>query len=340
MKEQSLSDIYTSLGITNGTIYVVPLVDYDHSNSDYLYQLYKPLFANRNFEIKDVSIFEHFKFVVAAIFKKNIVLHYHWLEFQDLRSMMGMPWKLLCLFLFKLFGGSLVWTVHNLEPHDQKWLSAHLKMHQWMSKRSDIIHVHCSSSIESVSTKFEISKDKIRVHPHPLYPVKEVERDTSIDFINSNFNTTIDKNTPLLLLFGNISKYKGIEEVLDIIENERIDTQILIAGPIKKGQEELGRILKYRSNSMANVFLISQFIDDEVIPYFFGATDLCLFNYRKILTSGVVTMAMSYKKSIIAPNLGCISELGTYSNVQLFSSEKEKIDLLKRAVSKLGLNNE
>jgi glycosyltransferase involved in cell wall biosynthesis len=336
MKVQSLSDIYTSLGVKKGTIYVVPLIKAVHSNTDYLYQLYKPLIENSEYDIKSVSILGHIKFVFSALFTKNIVLHYHWLEFQDLKSILGMPWKLLSMLLFKLFGGNLVWTIHNLEPHNQKWLSAHLKMYTWMSKIADAIHIHCESSMSTVVQKFNLDKKKIHLHPHPYFPTKKIPRTEALTFLNEQFNLQITDKKPILLLFGQISEYKRIEETLDIIQEEGFDIQVLIVGTIKKGQRKLGEILAQRANTNPKIKLVPYFIKDEDIPYFYSAADFCFFNYKKILTSGVVMLAESYKKLIIAPNIGCLTELKDIENVKLFSSDKEKRTLLKSTISSLN----
>lgn len=333
MKVTSLSDIYTSLGIDKGTIFVAPLIRHDHSDSDYLYQLYKPLFDLDQYEIQSVSIFGHIKFVLSSILNKKALLHYHWLEFQDFKSLLGMPWKLLCILLFKLFGGTIIWTVHNLEPHDQKWLTAHHLVQRWMGKVSDAIHIHCELSAEMISKKFSVRLNKLYLHPHPLFPATIIQKLESIDYINKKFASNLNFESPLLLLFGNISKYKRIENLLDTIENERLHIQVLIAGPIKKGQQELKTRLIERSNSNDYITLIPDFIEDQDIPYLFGASDFCFYNYKQILTSGAVFMALSYRKKIIAPNIGCLSELSNEPNVQLFSTESEKKVYLKSAIS-------
>lgn len=336
MKVQSLSDIYTSLGVKKGTIYVVPLIRARHADSDYLFQLYKPFFGSSDYQIESISIFKHYRFVVAALLNKEIVLHYHWLEFQDLRSLLGMPWKLLCIFLFKLLGGTLVWTVHNLEPHDQKWLSSHLRIHRWIAKKADVIHIHCSSSAILVAQKFKVKDQKLRLHPHPSFPSKKINRSDSIVFLNDHFKLNLKKETPIILLFGQISEYKNIEDTLDTIQKENLDVQVIIAGTIKKGQELLGKRLEERSKNNSKINLIHTFIEDNEIPYFFNAADLCFFNYEKILTSGVVLLAQSYNKRIIAPNIGCLSELISNEHVKLFSSDKEKRELLNDVISTLS----
>lgn len=336
MKVKSLSDIYTSLEIDKGTLYVVPKIRYDHADSDYLYNLYKPLLNNQNFKIRSLSIFGHYKFVLSAILQRRAILHYHWLEFQDLRSLLGMPWKLLCIYLFNLFGGSIVWTIHNLEPHDKKWLSLHLKMHCWMGRIADCVHIHCASSSAEIENKFNIPREKLCLHPHPSYPAKQVDKETAAEFLNHHFDISLNHEKLTLLIFGNISEYKKIETVLDIIKDEDLNIQAIIAGPVKKGQEELGNRLSKRAKKDSDIKFLPYFIKTTDIPYFFGASDLCFFNFAQILTSGSVIMAHSYQKKIIAPAIGCLTELIKEENVYLFSSEAEKKELLRSVISTLS----
>ncbi len=56
MKNQSLSDIYSSLGIMNATVYVVPKIRADFPASDYLYLLYEQLIKDDKYHIKSRRI--------------------------------------------------------------------------------------------------------------------------------------------------------------------------------------------------------------------------------------------------------------------------------------------
>jgi len=336
MKVQSLSDIYSSLDVQNSTVFVVPQIRFDYPDTDYLFLLYKPILNSEKFTIKSTSIFGHYKFVLKAATSKDVILHYHWLEFQDLKSILGTPWKLTCIFLFKLFGGKIIWTVHNLSPHTNRWVKLHKSLHSWMANISDKVHIHCNSVSDLISDTFNIDGKKLCLLPHPTFPATEINKESSIQFLESKFNIKLSPRKPVLLYFGNISEYKNIEASIDLIRSNNLDVQIIIAGPVKKGQEALAKRLENRNQKDQNCFLILQFIEESDIPYFFGATDFCFFNYDKILTSGSVEMALSYNKTIIAPDLGCLSDLRNNENVYLFSNEKEKIQLLKTITSTLS----
>lgn len=111
MEATSLDEIYASVNVDAKTIYVVPLIRYSLKRSDYLYLLYEELLNGEKYTIESISVFNHFKLVVAILKNKNAILHYHWLEFQDLKSLLGMPWKIACIYLFKKLGGNIVWKI-------------------------------------------------------------------------------------------------------------------------------------------------------------------------------------------------------------------------------------
>ena len=82
---------------------------------------------------------------------KKIALHYHWLEFQDLKSLLAFPYKLLWFSIFTLFKTPIIWTVHNLEPHDRKWLSFHQWLHRKMAQKTYRLHIHDEALLSETS---------------------------------------------------------------------------------------------------------------------------------------------------------------------------------------------
>lgn len=335
MLPKTLFDVYSSLGIKTDEVFVVPKIRYHAPKTDYLYLLYKPLIQSSDIKIESVSALKHYEFVLKAFFSENVILHYHWLEFQDLKSLAGIPWKLFCIWLFTMFGGKLVWTIHNLEPHNQKWIKLHHKIHRWMAARSSKLCIHCPYVAPIVQKKYNVDGEKLVWVPHPSFPADFKSREISIAYLSKKFGINIRPDKPLLLLFGNISMYKGIEEMLNLISSAELDVDILIAGPIKKGESLLSDRINRRTETNPNLHLLYRFIEEKWIPYIFGATDICVFNFSSIFTSGSVEMALSYRKKIIAPQMGCLNELTDTEQVYLFSKKSDKIKVLKDVIAEL-----
>lgn len=336
MEASSLSEIYVSIDKDADTIYVVPLIRHSHKKTDYLYLLYKDLICSDSYKIKSISIFNHFKLVAGILTNRKAILHYHWLEFQDFKSLLGMPWKMICIYLFQLFGGHIVWTLHNEFPHNQKYLGLHRYIHLKMAGWADILHVHCSAAVSIMSDRLKAPKEKFRIIPHPDFPVETIPKSTAVSYLNDKYNCGIDPEETVLLMFGNISRYKQIEEVSKIIIEEKFDCKLLITGPVKKGNIDLYEELIAKENTYDNIKLIPEFIPEERVHWFYSATDICVFNYREILSSGGFHMAKSYDKTIIAPSLGCLSETKHLPNVYLFTRKDELKTLLRQKIAEFN----
>src|SRR5690554_884484 len=285
MENTSLGDLIKALGTNSSTVYVAPLIKYEYPHSDYLYNLYKPIFEDYpSVEVKSLSVFSHYKPFFAALISRDVIFHYHWLEFQDLKSLLGMPWKLLWIFLFKLIGGKLVWTIHNEQPHDQKFLKLHLFLHKKMARWAKALHVHCKTAAQIMSKTLNSPISKFYVIPHPYFPSKLVSRNEAILELKRKYGLTLDESKPIALIFGQISHYKQIEAILaDFIGGKGETIQFLIAGTVKKGNQELGDYLKDISAKNPHIHLVTRFISDSELPYFLNAANVCLFNYKEVL---------------------------------------------------------
>lgn len=332
MEATSLREIYTSINEDADIIYVVPLIRHTHKKTDYLYLLYEDIIKAESYKLKSISVFDHFKLVAGILSDKKAILHYHWLEFQDLKSLFGMPWKMFCIYLFQLLGGNIVWTLHNEFPHDQKYLGLHNYLHKKMAQWADILHVHCSKAASIMSDRLKAPKEKFRLIPHPEFPVEPIPKSTAISHLNNRYNCELFEDEPILLMFGNISRYKQIEQVSDIIIEEDLLCKLIIAGPVKKGNMKLYDELKAKEKRSSQIKLIPEFIPEDRVSWFYSAADISVFNYREILSSGGFHMAKSYENIIIAPRLGCLSEKEHLPNVNLFNSPDELVSLLREKI--------
>lgn len=310
-------------------LFIVPLIRFNYTKSDYLYLLYKHIIEEETgrFKIHSISIWNHWKFVWQAYRKPNAILHYHWLECTNLKSLAGIAYKLFCILLFKKFGGKLVWTVHNKMPHDSRYKKLNYKIRSLMAKRADLLHVHCNTAIGEIGDFFNQPKTKFRVIPHPEYPVTSIPREKAIQKLNIKHDLDLKISDQIFLMFGNISSYKQIDEAGYMFKELPDYKKLVIVGPVKKGQLSYYQKIKELASKNNNIKLIPNFIPEEDVPLYHCASDCIVFNYRQILTSGGVALAESYGRSIIAPRLGCLSELAG-KKVQLFESGEELFSLL------------
>lgn len=324
-----LEDLYDGLSESDPIpLFVAPRIRYTHKKSDYLYLFYKELFKSSNFSIFDVSTIGHLKLVLYQLTKRDCILHYHWIQFAGFWSGVGFFFKLFCIYLYLLFGGKLVWSLHNKLPPDCKHKQLHRRVRKWLAQKADRLLIECESAIGDVSTFFDVSPEKFRVRPHPGYPPQLMPRAAAIEAINHRYQVHIKIQDRVFLMFGHISSYKQIDNVCDIFKNEPIHKKLLVVGPVKKGQMAYYKKIRRMIQTQENTILIPQFIKENHVPEFMNAADYLVFNYHDVLTSGGVPLAKSYDKTILLPEKGCLTEMEG-ENLRFFSSQEELREIIR-----------
>ncbi|NDG53712.1 MAG: hypothetical protein EBY39_11940 [Flavobacteriia bacterium] len=315
----NITQCYEGILDHGAVVLVFPPIRKKFPKTDYLYLLYADLLEkdSSQYMVKSINAIQHILLPFYAMrYRKKIALHYHWLEFQDLKSLLAFPYKLFWFSTFTLFKIPIIWTVHNLEPHDRKWLIFHQWLHRKMAQRAHRLHIHDESLLSDTSHYLNVSlhSKKWCIVPHPNFPAVPKDRSLSINKLNKRYSVNIPVDATTILLFGNISAYKGILEFLEGMigylnrKNSGHDIHIIIAGPVKKGQSGYHQRIKTTISASPEYFTyLPYFFPEDEYPYLLSASDYCLFNYKSIHTSGGFMMALSYHRKVIAPNIGIFS---------------------------------
>lgn len=324
-----LKEIYNELSSSKPTtLFVAPRIRYTYKKSDYLYLFFKDILDSPDFNLFDVSAIGHLKFLLHQLIKGDCVLHYHWVQFSGFWAGIRFFFKFLCLYLYTLFGGKLVWSLHNKMPPDCNHQWIHRRVRKWLANQADRIVIECESVIEDISKFYGVSKDKFRVWPHPGYPAQLMPRAAAIEAINHRYQVHIKIQDRVFLMFGHISSYKQIEEVCKIFENEPVHKKLLVVGPVKKGQMAYYKKIRKMVQTQNNIILIPQFVKERSVPEFMNAADYMVFNYRDLLSSGGIPLAKSYNKTILLPKKGCMAEQKG-PNLKFFESQEELKEIIQ-----------
>lgn len=334
MTPHSIHEIFSLISLSYKHVFVVPLIRFNYPKTDYLYLLYASLLEKHSdIYVHSTSALGHFRFLLAQLLGKKPILHYHWLEFQDYKALLGMIYKIKLIWLYTFFGGKLVWTIHNIKPHNERWLNLHLRLHRWMAKKAHIILVHSASQVQLVAKKYRVKEHKIIVFPHPTFPSEQLEKQLAIDLLNSKFELNIDHNSTIIGSFGAISNYKNLLENIHILDELNFNGKYLIFGYVKKGQKELHAQLIQLSNKHTWLVYKPGFVEEIDIPAIMNSIDICLFNFKDISTSGGVELAKSYDKKMILPRKGTLIDLESTQSAHLFSDEEELKSHLKHLLN-------
>ena len=160
--------------------------------------------------------------------------------------------------------------------------------------------------------------------PHPLYDnfgpaiSKEVARK----------KLGINLNDKIILFFGFIRKYKGLDILLNafklVIEQQNSENQndgrlkLLIAGEFYEDEKNYAALLN-DPVIKNNLILHTQFIPNNDVKFFLCCADCLIQPYRSATQSGVTPLAYHFEKPMIVTNVGGLPSLVPNKKVGLIA---------------------
>lgn len=211
--------------------------------------------------------------------------------------------------LMRFLGLNLVYTAHNVLPHESSAIDYYMKY--LVYKSAHRIIVHSGYIKKKLLNSFPVDPDRVVVIPHGNFDMYLSEETYSRNVARQKLRLPVD--APVLLFFGYIREYKGLDLLLqafEIVRRENKDIRLVVAG--KPHTNELKRQYEeYISNmpERESVLFEPIFIPSEDIGYYFTAADAIALPYKHIDHSGIVHMAYSFGRPIIATDVGDFSEV-------------------------------
>lgn len=241
--------------------------------------------------------------------RRGDVIHIHWpsfLYFHPSRLRTGIRLaKMFALLAFaKLRGATIVWTAHNLYPHEggSRLLSNRIGRKITVAF-ADYICMHGCSAAGIVAREFKVSESQLRIahHPHWIdcYPnsLTQAECRSKLDLPSEDF---------VYLFIGRCRPYKGLEALIEAFQHVSQPARLLIVGSFSCAQ--YFETIAARAQAAPHVKLVPRSIPDEELQVFLNAADCVVLPYRDVLTSGAALLALSFGRPVVAPDLGALRD--------------------------------
>ena len=243
---------------------------------------------------------------MAMIKERPDIVHIQWLRL----------WCLDYLFacLVKLMGIKLVFTAHNVLPHNPK------RGDKWKYKlyyrlaSAIIVHTRCTRS--ELINDFGVDETKINVIPHGMldYQVNSVDVKKRCEELRARHN--IKAGDIVFTCLGYQYKYKGVEMIVDVWDNvtelnSNPNIHLLIVGKNRNVDPAVFERLKCYSNAF--------FLDEQLSNLDFDAymllSSVTLLPYITISQSGLMFSALNSNIPILVSNIGGLTDPLQYANV-------------------------
>ena len=241
--------------------------------------------------IKYRPSFLHFDWITSYYYRR-----WSWLTYVSVVGFCGQ------IILARLMGVKVVWTLHNLQPHDQHGLTIHRYCQRFLARRCEWIRVFSPDTVARAAAELGVSESKFRIVPEGDY-VKVYANHVSREEARRRLG--LPGSAKGFLNIGLIKPYKGVLGLVQAFRKvHAASAYLLIAGKVM----DLEYGAKIRQYLPDHARLIDQFIPDDELQIYFNAADVVVLPFQEIENSGSVIMAMGFAKPIIAPRMGVVEE--------------------------------
>lgn len=197
----------------------------------------------------------------------------------------------------------IVCIADNIIPHEHR--AGDKAFTKYFLKSCDAF-ITMSEKVLSDLKQFEKTKP-IQLVRHPLY-------DTFGEIISkeeAREKLKVNRSDSVILFFGFIRKYKGLDLLLEAMNDERIKQsgiKLLVAGEFYEDAKQYQELID-RLGIRNRLILKTDFIQDSEVKYYLCAADAVVQPYRNATQSGVTPLAYYFEKPMIVTNVGGLPSL-------------------------------
>jgi len=227
------------------------------------------------------------KLFLWVLIHKPEIVHIQWVKAPVL--------DMIVLFFMRFLSRKIkiVYTVHNLLPHDSFGKKI-FYIYYVLYRLFDGIIVHADRTKKELVNLFCIEEIIIKEIPHGVlkYEMNEI-------------NHRMYPNKIVFSMTGILNYYKGVDILIDawtsnkaLIENDNI--HLIIAGT--------GNILIEKIPEKCNITIINRFLTDREYQNIINSTDVGILPYRQISQSGVLLSLLAEHKPVIVSDYGGLTQ--------------------------------
>jgi glycosyltransferase involved in cell wall biosynthesis len=215
-------------------------------------------------------------------------------------------------------GTKSIAILDNVIPHEKRIFDITL-INYFLNSQDGFIVM--SQKVADDLHKF-LPDAKYEYFPHPIYSHFQGQIPQNI----AREKLQIPQNKKVLLFFGFIRDYKGLDILLRAMKLLPEDYHLIIAGEVygnfNKYQEIIDELKLQNS-----ITLLNRYITDDEVPAIFSASDVCVLPYRSATQSGIISVAYQYNLPVIATDVGGLRETLEQDNTGLIVEKNDPGEL-------------
>lgn len=219
--------------------------------------------------------------------------------------------------------------LHNVIPHEKRIGDKQLT--QYYLKQQDGFCV-MSETVEK-DLKTWHSAPRYFLRSHPLYG----QFGPLVDKKIAKQKFGIQSDQKVLLFFGFIRKYKGLDLLIEAFSKLQEDTVLLITGECYGDFSVFEDQIKNLGIDPDRIKSVIKYIPDSEVATIFSASDLCILPYRSATQSGIASISKFYKLPMVVTPVGELPNEVKNLETGLVAASSDPEDLAKSIHKALDL---
>jgi glycosyltransferase involved in cell wall biosynthesis len=160
---------------------------------------------------------------------------------------------------------------------------------------------------DKVSQDVKIFSSKpILLSPHPIFE----HFGTLLDQTVARNHLGLQPQDKIILFFGFIRKYKGLDLLLEAMASSQIKAKgikLMIVGEFYESATPYLQLIE-KLGIQHQVIMKTEFAPDEMVKYYLSAADFVIQPYRNATQSGVTPLAYHFEKPMLVTNVGALAD--------------------------------
>jgi beta-1,4-mannosyltransferase len=215
---------------------------------------------------------------------------------------------LIFMLALRLRGAKIVWTAHNLYPHDGGRAElAHRVGRYIVVKLASFVAVHGQGSAARVGEEFGVAPSKLLLLEHGNWVGFHVNTVTR-QFARARLG--MPQEAFIFLFIGICKPYKNLESLVRSHAAMQDDSLLWIVGQFQS-KAYYAQVAQAALAAADRSTIRNEFVAPHDLQLYLNACDAVVLAYQEILTSGAAMLALSFGRPVVAPRLGTLEELVT-----------------------------
>ena len=247
---------------------------------------------------------------VAGRIRGRRIHHIHWAHEYGLVWTKNRFTRYLMRSLFELHlktiqavGTKIVWTAHNIVPHEQIF-DNDTAARRFLVQHADAVIAHNEDTARQIRRRF--GAENVIVIPQGAYPLPGADRELARAALG------VGPERRVVVAVGRINAYKGTEELLEAAKMfADTEVTVVVAGaPADEViREQIESAAAAARDAGADVRTDLRHLSDEELAEVLAAADLAVFPFRSITNSGSVVLALSADRPALVRDLPALRDL-------------------------------